>query len=194
MPSRNRNMPVAMSRAKRAEEVSTAFRADYRAYQYRFVEFYIEHVVDVGRAFKGDLQSVLVLAVLGQVWLKAVRAAEAEGQDPDAIPQDRLSITSSRISDVTDIPRQTVRRKLKELERRGWLLRNDDGAYRLASSGGRSTARRDLSDVDGRALERIAKLFVELEGLVEAQADRASRAGQTEQSGNVLKSSGSGVP
>lgn len=176
MASRKRNLPQAKSRALRTQEAAAALTEDYHNYQYRFVEFFIEHIVDVGRAFNGDLQQVLVLAVLGQVWLRAVLAAEAEGQDPDTIPQDRLSISSSRISDITHIPRQTVRRKLAMLEERGWILRNDVGAYRLASSGGMSSAKRDLRDVDRRALERVAKLFVVLEDLVEAQDDQTSSA------------------
>jgi hypothetical protein len=169
MPRRDSAMPQLRTTSKRTDEVAAVFRARYRAYQYRFVDFFIEHVSDVSRAFRGDLQAVLVLALLGQVWLRAQRAAEVAGLDPDLLPFERVSATASRIADVTGIPRQTVRRKLNALETRGWILRNADGSFRLVAAQGETAARRDLSDVDRRALERVARLFTDLEALVAGQ-------------------------
>jgi len=156
-------------RSRRAAAVAAALDEQYIVYQYRFVEFFIDHLTDVSRAFRGDLQAMLVLALIGQSWINAVRAAQAEGIEPADLPPERTSTSASRIADVTGIPRQTVRRKLAALEERGWIWRNEDGSCRLAHADGQTAARRDLSDTDRRALRRVARLFTDLEALVAAQ-------------------------
>ena len=161
-------------RTARAEEVRRALAAEYHAYQYRFVEFFIEHLSDVSRAFRGDLQSMIVLALVGQVYLRANAAARERGRDPSDVPPERLSITASRIADVTSIPRETVRRKLQALERRGWIRRNADGSWRLVADGKTAAAREDLADMDRRAMERVARLFRDLEGIVAAHVEDAT--------------------
>ncbi len=162
-------------RASRTEEVRSIFEADYPAFQYRFVEFFIEHLSDVSRALRGDLQAVIVLALIGQVQMRAMRQAALAGQDPYSLPAERVSISASRIADVTGIPRQTVRRKFVALERRGWVVQGESGAYRLAIRDGTAPARIDLEAVDRRAMARVARLFRDLEVIVEAKA--ADRAG-----------------
>lgn len=163
--------------SRREEEVRAIFAADYRTFQYRFVEFFIDHLADLSRAFRGDLQAMIVLALIGQVHMRAMRQAALAGQDPSALPPERLSISASRIADVTGIPRQTVRRKLEALERRGWALRGETGAYRLALRDGTAAARIDLEAVDRRALARVARLFRDLEAIVAA----APKGAQDEQ-------------
>lgn len=155
--------------SRRTEEIRTIFQADYRTYQYCFVEFFIEHLSDLSRAFRGDLQAVIVLALIGQVQLRAMRQAGLAGQDPFSLPPERLSISASRLADVTGIPRQTVRRKLTALERRGWVERDDASAYRLALRDGTAAARIDLEAIDQRAMTRIARLFRDLEAIVAAR-------------------------
>jgi hypothetical protein len=155
--------------------VAATLDEQYVLYQYCFVEFFIDHLADVSRAFRGDLQAVLVLAVIGQSWLNAVRVAQAEGIKPADLPPERTSTSASRIADVTGIPRQTVRRKLAAFEERGWILRSDDGSCRLAHTDGHSAARRDLSDIDRRALLRVARLFADLEALVSAHCPATER-------------------
>lgn len=107
------------------------------------------------------------MAVLGQARLGAVRAAanpESTVLDVGAAAE---STNASRIADITKIPRQTVRRKLQSLEARGWIERDDAGAYRLVSVEGQSTARRDLAEPDRRAIQRIARLVADLQTVIE---------------------------
>lgn len=158
--------------SRRADETLAAFEADYMAYQYRWVEFFIEHLADLSRAFRGDLQAMMVLALVGQVYLRAVRVAVKAGTDPATIPAERLGIGASRIADVTGIPRETVRRRLTALERKGWLLRSGEAEWRLAVADGKAAARADLAAIDRRAMVRLARLFADLEALVEVQARR----------------------
>jgi hypothetical protein len=155
--------------------VADIFAARYPEYQYRVVQFLIEHLADVNQAFRGDLLSSLVLAVIGQVWIGAMKAPDGTYVDPATLPPERLCTSATRIADVTGIPRQTVRRKLELLEGRGWIVRNPDSTYRLASTGGETAARRDLSETDARALRRVARLFSDLEKIVRAEED-ATRA------------------
>jgi predicted transcriptional regulator of viral defense system len=116
------------------------------------VEFLTEHLADVSRAFGGDLQEMLVLAIIGQKQLRS--AINQQGAE--------TAISASRIADVTGIPRQTVRRKLKSLEARGWITQTPDAAYKLAILAGGSPAKSDLNDVDRRAIERVARLYLNL--------------------------------
>jgi predicted transcriptional regulator len=163
------------NRAHRSLEAAEVFQADYLAYQYRFVEFFIDHMSDLSRAFRGDLQSVIVLALIGQKYLAAIRVAIVEGLDVQTLPPERMSTSASRIADVTGIPRQSVRRKLAVLEQRGWISQNPDGTYRMVSEQGGTTARRDLSEVDRRALQRVARLFADLEAMISShQANEIS--------------------
>ncbi|MDQ1900674.1 helix-turn-helix domain-containing protein [Paracoccus sp. WLY502] len=158
--------------ARRADEVLAAFEGDYMAYQYCWVEFFIEHLADLSRIFRGDLQSMMVLALVGQVTIRATRTAVKAGTDPAAIPAERLSISASRIADVTGIPRETVRRRLAALERKGWLVRTGDAAWKLAMADGIAAARLDLAAIDRRAMVRLARLFADFEVLVEAHTRR----------------------
>ena len=165
---RTQNDPLPKSkRACRTDEVASAFAARYRDYQYRFVEFFIEHISDVSRGLKGDLQAMLVLAVIGQALLHGTRTAKEESLDPANLPPEKISINASRIADITGIPRETVRRKLALLEDWGWIRRNADGSCCLAFENGETIAKRDLAHIDARAIRRVARLFTDLEALLD---------------------------
>ena len=154
----------------RLQQVRAIFEANYPQYQYRFVEFFIEHLSDISRSFRGDLQSMILLAIIGQVQMRAMRCAAEAGENLHALPPERRSISASRIADVTGIPRQTVRRKLEGLARRGWIMRNDQGAWRLVICDEQAVARTDLAELDRRAMDRVARLFRDLEALIDAQS------------------------
>lgn len=155
----------AFPRASRTDEVAAVFEGNYSAYQYRVVEFVVEHLTDLSRVFQGDFQEMIVLAIVGQVQMRAMRVAAQCGEDPWTLPEERLSINASRLADVTAIPRETVRRKLQSLERCGWVVQTGNSAWRLAVSDGGAKAKFDLLEVDKRAIHRVACLFAELEQL-----------------------------
>lgn len=150
----------------RTDEIEAQFRANYHQYQYHFVEFFTEHLADCSRAFGGDLQEMLVLAIIGQMHLKAhidaqTNATSSRRANP-ALPQ----ITASRIADATGIPRETVRRKLKKLADRGWVEKGSAGAWNLVMADTEAEARNGLSDLDSRAITRVAGLLFRLQGLL----------------------------
>ncbi|WP_371054650.1 MarR family transcriptional regulator [Rhodosalinus sp. K401] len=155
---------VKASKTERSADIlAERFAEEYPRYQYAVVEFMVAHLTDVSRAFHGDLQQALVLAVIGQVRLGAGRTArDAEQVQPAA---EELSITASRIADVTGIPRETVRRKLKLLQDRGWVDRRPDGAWYLVSGPDTDTttpARRDFAELEERTRRILARLVVDL--------------------------------
>jgi DNA-binding MarR family transcriptional regulator len=156
----------AKNLTERADQVRAAFSGNYRAYQYRFVEFFTEHLADLSRTFGGDLQQMIILAIIGQVQMRAMHAAAAAGEDPRRIPPERVSIAASRIADVTGIPRETVRRKLSALQRKGWIEKSPASAWRLVVNNDSVPARVDLNEPNERAIVRISRLFAELETLL----------------------------
>ncbi|MGM0583920.1 MAG: helix-turn-helix domain-containing protein [Pseudomonadota bacterium] len=153
----------------RRQALSEAFRRDYPAYQYRYVEFFLEHLTDLSRTFGGDLEQMMVLALLGQIRLRARRGAAEAGRDWRSLPACRTGTTASRLADVSGIPRETVRRKLRALEAKGWVARNEGGLWSIASDpdGQDSQVRRDLADLDERALQRVARLVADLDRMAE---------------------------
>jgi len=159
--------PKATGTDLRTDALSEAFAADYTRYQYALVEFIVEHLTDVAKAFGGDLQQALILAVIGQVRLRARRRADETAVAPP--PAEALSITASRLADVTGIPRETVRRKLKLLEARGLIAQRSDGAWYLVAdaSGGDVPARRYFAQQDTRTRRSVARLLAELEQFVQ---------------------------
>lgn len=170
MPENLRKPGIAKAKLDRAREVSEIFGQNYMGYQYTFVEFFVEHIEDVSRAFRGDLQQMIVLGIIGQVKLRAVRAAMLAGKDLVSARAESAGIGASRIADVTAIPRQTVRRKLELLEQRGWIERLDDSTWTLSYQNGVGTAHASLSEVDRRAKDRVARLFTNLEALVNSRS------------------------
>lgn len=158
-----------MSREARGlgpEQIEERFRANYLAYQYTFVEFFTEHLSDCARAFDGDLQEMLVLAIIGQMHLKARLDAQDGPGRRRAAKQISAQITASRIADAAGIPRETVRRKLGKLAKRGWIEQDALGPWRLVEKSGATRARQDLSDIDRRALARVASLHFRLQSLL----------------------------
>lgn len=122
-------------------------REQRRLLQYSLADFFTEHLLDVSRVFEGDLQMMLILAVIGQAYL------HGEGRGRENSP-----ISASRLSDVTGIPRQTVRRKLLLLAQRGWVEQTELGAWLLTKAGRDPVARADLADVYSRGTDRLVAL------------------------------------
>lgn len=143
------------------------YRKHYLAAQYVFVQFFVDHLTDVSREFKGDLQVMLILATLGQVHLDRARRIHDPATPAEApVDVDLGWTTSSRLADVTGIPRQTVRRKLLNLQQRGWIVQNDQQGWMLRQGTQEGSARADLSDLDQRAMQRVSKLIANFNDLL----------------------------
>lgn len=130
-------------------------RDQYRLLQYKFVQVFTEHLLDVSRTFEGDLLEVVVLATIGQAYLRG-----------DELGKENAAINASNIANATGIPRQTVRRKLLSLKTRGWVEQTDIGAWQLVLVGDEALAREELAALDQRGVERVLKLVRSLKDLV----------------------------
>jgi Fic family protein len=149
-----------------ASEIETRFRADYPSYQYCFVEFFTEHLSDCSRQFGGDLQEMLVLAIIGQMHLKAHIDEQSASTGSRNLKPKSPQISASRIADASGIPRETVRRKLAKLAGRGWVEKGSEGAWKLVIAENEALARNELSDLDMRAIARVAGLHYRLQTLL----------------------------
>ncbi len=137
--------------------------------RYYYVEFLTEHLSDCCRVFGGDLQEMLVLAVMGQVHLRAGLDVGPDGLVKPRIVPGPIGITASRIADVTGIPRQTVRRKLAKLESRGWIVPQPSGLWVIALRDGMALARQGedgLDALDARSMERVLRMAQRLGKIV----------------------------
>lgn len=132
----------------------------YCEFQYAFVQFITEHLVDCRKSLDGNLDDVLILAILGQSRIRAFLTASPGS------PAAPGALGASRLADVSGIPRETVRRRLSTLGRRGWITRLDDGSWCIAGTAGESPVRRDLAELDRRGMSRMLRFHADLSRLL----------------------------
>ncbi|MFO1148100.1 MAG: HTH domain-containing protein [Alsobacter sp.] len=155
------------------QDVESAYAHFYIRAQYTWVHMLAEHLADCSRVFRGDLQAMLVLAVIGQSYLYRHLQEVGERPPEDEVPLPVLagtSINASSLSDILGIPRETVRRKLEDLRTAGWIEKDEKSGYQLAMQGGRMTAREALSELDQRQMKRVARMVAEFARLAQLGA------------------------
>jgi hypothetical protein len=123
-------------------------RDEYRLVQYHFVELFVGHLLDASKGFGGDLTELVVMATVGQAHIRG-----------DELGREHGPINATRISDVTGIPRQTVRRKLESLQKRGWVQQIDGGGWQVVIEESEAVARRDLAELDRSGIKRALKMI-----------------------------------
>lgn len=148
---------------RRVAQLLEQFDRDYSSYQYSLVNFVAEHLTDLSRSFDGDFQQVMLVAIMGQRRMHSLRNTGSDGR----ATRQAMSMTASRLADITGIPRETVRRKLALLKNRGWIDQDPDGSWALVTDQGDADlpVRRDLAELDRRGRERTARLVAALEAL-----------------------------
>jgi hypothetical protein len=138
--------------------VTAAFMENYPDVQYHYVQFLADHLTDCRKTLGGDFDDLMLMAVLGQRFLQARR----EYLSGDAGAEERVWMSALRISDVTQVPRESVRRKLFRLAGRGWVSHDPGRGWRIAGTFEKARAKADLGDLDRRGIERLARLFTSL--------------------------------
>ena len=169
MPTKHRSIQAA---SQYADLYRQLFVDQYPFMQYSYVQFFADHLRDLYRVFEADLQSALIVAIVGRMDVEAsIRSSSArDGTPPDAAVDTPRPINASRLAEVTGIPRETVRRKLETLAGRGWIERDADGVWHIKTEGpDMAPARRELADVEVRQMERVARYL----GLMHALAEDA---------------------
>jgi hypothetical protein len=115
-----------------------------------------ELLVTLRQQFDGDLDRMLVLAIIGSRHL-ARRGMEGLSYNRfmscDLAEPEPAPINIQSIADYSGIPRETVRRKVRDLEKLGWLIRSEKG-YLIASR----QAAKDLAPATEATMRYLATI------------------------------------
>lgn len=126
------------------------------------VESLIRLLSRLRAAFDGDLDSVLILAVIGSAALSRQKLppemSYEEFQEGTERETYRSPLNTNSISEITAIPRETVRRKLSAMRAKGWIVRNHDGYWQIAPQ-----ARDDLQPMTELSLEYLMQMAATIE-------------------------------
>jgi hypothetical protein len=162
-------------RKSRSDEIDGAFQDKYPDVQYVFVQFLSEHLADCSREFNGDMQQLLILAVIGQVFIADCMRAKGP-----PLPEATNGISASRLADVCRIPRETVRRKLKLLEEKNWICQDGEQSWTIVHENGVSAARDGLASLDRRGMLRLARMHAALERILAPRTAETARPGEVQ--------------
>lgn len=95
------------------------------------VAAFASYLIECRKHFRGDLDLLLLLAVIGDRTLVAKKVRKSlsyeeflQGEYVDFQPD---AINYQSISEFTGMPRESVRRKVNELIDIGWVRRTEDG-------------------------------------------------------------------
>lgn len=95
-------------------------------------------LIQLRKAFDGDLDLMLVLAVIGD-------RTRPDGWQPEPVTYRQITrrkgaehlqipINIQSVAEYSGIPRETVRRKVRALEQKGWVQRDADGHLKISPS------------------------------------------------------------
>ena len=140
----------------RSEKIfpETVVRENYVEVQYQFVEFLSAQLIDFRKLFHGDLDELLVFMMISRFYL---RDELRQKQESDPAVRHGAPPTPSRIAELTGIPRETVRRKLKKLEQSGLLIKTPAGDWSVAETAGQPTIRIRFEDFLQKEMSRVTR-------------------------------------
>lgn len=164
---------AAANRRKKGRLTSEELRARYEAHRSE-IALHMSHLTVnylrmVHDAFGGDLTLAIVLGEIAHHSM--VRYFPARG--PDARYTGRLteevidrsqmpSCSASALARATGLPRETVRRKLLELEERGWVERAPDRRVRISPA----VSEQFLGTFNVQLVERLLETSERIEELL----------------------------
>jgi len=152
-------------RAKGEAQMHTGHRKGREFIRENFGEIWPVHVSAFTRLltqfrtrFDGDLDLLLVLAVIGERtrpenWNPELVSFEDLARRSDE-ERSQYAINVQSIADYSGIPRETVRRKVLVLQKKGWVHRDENGKLSIAPN-----AAPDLADATGDAIAYLEKIF-----------------------------------
>lgn len=118
-------------------------------------------LISARSAFDGDLDLFLVLAVIGDRTFASGRVPDAftfdDFMSAQKVKPEPVSLNTYSISQFSRIPRETVRRKVQELVRRGWVERNEDGSLKATRKAAVDLL--PLTEASVKYLTRMSDLF-----------------------------------
>ena len=154
------------------------------AYNARFVEFQLQWTVFLAahlfkvRSHFGNLEDPQILCALGigpiaKVATSARAAGSSESLGWDAARNGEVGTSAMSLAEMTGIPRQTVRRRLRAMEDLGWVCQSDDHLWRIVfREDGTSKLKIDLFEIHSTLVEDLGQLLIRFADLL-----RRHRAG-----------------
>ncbi|WP_147335664.1 hypothetical protein [Pseudotabrizicola alkalilacus] len=120
---------------KRAADAATLMRERYVEIWPKILDPWTQYLISARSAFDGDMDKMIILAVIGLATLQdgRVLAHPTSSLKYDDLGDDRAKRADARpiniesISLYTGIPRESVRRKVRELIARRWVARDTRG-------------------------------------------------------------------
>jgi hypothetical protein len=138
----------------------TIVKDKYPLFKHEFLEFLFAELVDMRPIFRNDLDSLLVFTAISRHYLRDERVGLSPADESHGF-------TIKRIAEATTIPRETVRRKLRELESRGLLEKGRHDEWRVAVRDGLPVIRTEFEESWRREMERVVKFVKALKDHVE---------------------------
>ncbi|MGO5000087.1 DeoR family transcriptional regulator [Oceanisphaera sp. W20_SRM_FM3] len=134
------------------QQVTTHFGHIYPAH----VEELCELLIVLRKQFFGDLDLMLILAIIGSRTLPARQSTamtyqEFMANDKDVVQVQAINIQS--VAECSGIARETVRRKIQKLETLGLVVRDEQGMLSVTAK-----AATNLSDSTEASLQYLAAL------------------------------------
>lgn len=128
--------PTPAPPADAPSDFDRAYRDHQIAVTIVLTEFFMDYLRSLYRAFDGDVTAALVLGEVGQANVRRF----VNAHHWDAVPTHHIDMPGAMHGNLrgcnalsaalaSGVPRETARRKLKELEAKGWIERGDDGEY-----------------------------------------------------------------
>ncbi|MBS0124494.1 hypothetical protein [Thetidibacter halocola] len=114
------------------------------------------------RHLDGDLDMLLIMAVIGDRtrpdrWSPELSTYRQLTRDSDE-PHHQHPINIQSVADYSGIPRETVRRKIRVLEEKGWITRDAQGHLAISAS-----AAPDLAEATGDSIAYLARILIAFE-------------------------------
>ncbi len=136
-PRATSEAPSPSRRGNRRLKVATQaeFRDKSRIFVYEMSECFCKILPTYSQQMQNDLAKLLILHALGASNIQRLMArpqrAPYESMDVRIPPELQTPSNALSIADSTGLPRETVRRKLKELVAAGIVMADERGGYRL---------------------------------------------------------------
>lgn len=144
-----------------------------RELSYLIGRFVTDHLIRVHRLFEGDLTAAVVLATIAQHNVQRFYDEVARSSKPgldrlveagEHLPHLRHCNALS-VSAATGIPRETVRRKVRWLEQKGWIVVGERRQLEISRNVGP-----DFAGFDATMIDRFAACARQVVGILDAQA------------------------
>ncbi|NKX43291.1 hypothetical protein [Roseicyclus persicicus] len=150
-------MPTSRPRQAARERIEDSFGQVWPVHLTGFTDL----LVRLRAEFGGDLDLMLVLAVIadrtrpGDWTPELLTYNQLTHRSDTGSPQRPINLQS--VAEYSGIPRETVRRKVRMLEQRGWVMRHEDGSLAVGPA-----AATDLGEATAHSITYLAALLTAL--------------------------------